>query len=147
MSYSGISSGSDLLSQGVSAQVPSALKGLTSVFGMGTGVTPSPLPPDPFSCDVIYCIILLSLCQSYLYKPSKLNNASTYLGQALDRLVSVSLGHYCPYTPDLSTRWSTWGLTSLRYGKSYLEGGFALRCLQRLSLPYLATQRCPWQNS
>ena len=33
-------SGGDLLSQGVSPQVPSALAGLTSVFGMGTGVTP-----------------------------------------------------------------------------------------------------------
>jgi len=25
-------------------------------------------------------------------------------------------------------------------GKSYLRGGFALRCFQRLSVPYLATQ-------
>ena len=33
-------SGGDLLSQGVTPQVPSALAGLTSVFGMGTGVTP-----------------------------------------------------------------------------------------------------------
>ena len=33
-------SGDDLLSQGDSPQVPSALVGLTSVFGMGTGVTP-----------------------------------------------------------------------------------------------------------
>ena len=33
-------SGGDLLSQGDSPQVPSALVGLTSVFGMGTGVTP-----------------------------------------------------------------------------------------------------------
>ena len=39
-------SGNDLLSQAVSRQVPSALKGLTSVFGMGTGVTLSPSPPD-----------------------------------------------------------------------------------------------------
>ena len=35
-------SGGVLLSQGVSSQVPSALVGLTSVFGMGTGVTPPP---------------------------------------------------------------------------------------------------------
>ena len=35
-----IDSGGDLLSRAVSSQVPSALKGLTSVFGMGTG--------DPF---------------------------------------------------------------------------------------------------
>ena len=39
-------SGGDLLSQGVSAQVPSALEGLTSVFGMGTGVTPPREPPS-----------------------------------------------------------------------------------------------------
>ena len=32
-------SGDVLLSQGISPQVPSALRGLTSVFGMGTGVT------------------------------------------------------------------------------------------------------------
>ena len=35
-------SGNDLLSRAVSSQVPSALKGLTSVFGMGTGGTLSP---------------------------------------------------------------------------------------------------------
>jgi hypothetical protein len=33
--------GGDLLSHAVSRAVPSALKGLTSVFGMGTGVSPS----------------------------------------------------------------------------------------------------------
>ena len=39
-------SGGDLLSQAVTHQVSSALKGLTTVFGMGTGVAPSLLPPD-----------------------------------------------------------------------------------------------------
>ena len=39
-------SGSDLSSRAVSSQVLSALKGLTSVFGMGTGGTPSSLPPE-----------------------------------------------------------------------------------------------------
>ena len=38
--------GSDLLSRAVSSQVPSACWGLTSVFGMGTGGTPRPLPPQ-----------------------------------------------------------------------------------------------------
>ena len=37
--------GGVLLSQGTLAQVPSALEGLTSVFGMGTGVTPPLWPP------------------------------------------------------------------------------------------------------
>jgi hypothetical protein len=38
--------GGDLLSQGVAPQVPSALAGLTSVFGMGTGCSPPLSPPD-----------------------------------------------------------------------------------------------------
>ena len=41
-------SGSDLSSRAVTHQVFSALQSLTSVFGMGTGVTSAPLPPDIF---------------------------------------------------------------------------------------------------
>src|SRR5262245_33350342 len=40
-----ISPGSDLLSHAVASAVPSAQEGLTSVFGMGTGVTPPATPP------------------------------------------------------------------------------------------------------
>ena len=35
----------------------------------------------------------------------------------------------------------------LKNGKSYLRGDFTLRCLQRLFLPYLATQPCLWQDN
>src|SRR5664280_1647974 len=38
--------GGVLLSQGATPQVPSALTGLTAVFGMGTGVSLSPWPPE-----------------------------------------------------------------------------------------------------
>ena len=31
--------------------------------------------------------------------------------------------------------------------KPNLEDGFALRCFQRLSLPNIATQQCPWQDN
>ncbi len=31
--------------------------------------------------------------------------------------------------------------------RSHLRGSFTLRCFQRLSRPYLATQLCPWQNN
>ena len=41
-----VESGSVLLSRAVSSQVPSALKGLTSVFGMGTGGSLSLSPPE-----------------------------------------------------------------------------------------------------
>jgi hypothetical protein len=40
-----ITPGSDLLSRAVAREVPSALEGLTTVFGMGTGVTPPASPP------------------------------------------------------------------------------------------------------
>ena len=32
-------------------------------------------------------------------------------------------------------------------GKSNLEGGFPLRCFQRLSLPYVATRQCHWRDN
>ena len=38
--------GNDLLSHRVTPAVPSALEGLTSVFGKGTGVSPPPLSPN-----------------------------------------------------------------------------------------------------
>ena len=41
-----VNSGSDLLSQAVAHQVPSARRGLTTLFGMGRGVTLSPWPPE-----------------------------------------------------------------------------------------------------
>ena len=62
----------------------------------------------------------------------------TLLGHALDRLVSVSSMHYCTSTSNLSTSYSLRGLTTY-VGISHLEGGFTLRCLQRLSRPGLAT--------
>jgi len=65
------------------------------------------------------------------------------LGHALDRLVSVSSIHYCTSTSDLSTSSSSRGLTTY-VGISHLEGGFTLRCLQRLSRPGLATLPCTW---
>ena len=41
-------------------------------------------------------------------------------------------------------------LSSLRgliYRRSYLGVGFALRCFQRLSIPYLATRLCHWHDN
>ena len=71
---------------------------------------------------------------------------SYLLGYALDRLVTVSSMHYCTSTSALSTLSSSRGLTTF-VGISHLEGGFTLRCLQRLSLPDLATLPCSWRNN
>ncbi len=41
-------SGDDLLSRTVARAVPSALAGLTPLFGMGRGVAPPLLPPESY---------------------------------------------------------------------------------------------------
>ena len=51
------------------------------------------------------------------------------------------------YTSDLSTLLSSRGLTTLRYGISYLEVSFTLRCFQRLSQPHSATLLCRWRDN
>ena len=91
----------------------------------------------------IYYSHSLLFCQ-YFFIPFFLFLSAfpSFLGQALGLLVLVSLIHYCTYTSNLSTSSSPRDLTHLRFGISYLEGGFTLRCLQRLSSPYLATQLC-----
>ena len=32
-------------------------------------------------------------------------------------------------------------------GRAHLEGGFPLRCFQRLSRPYVATRQCRWRDN
>ena len=112
------------------------------------------------------CIILLYYCINkkttnsiskvcspyllYLQNHIRINlHPSSYplpFGYALDRLVTVSYMHYCTSTSVLSTLSSSRGLTT-SVGISHLEGGFTLRCLQRLSLPDLATLPCSWRNN
>jgi hypothetical protein len=71
-----IRSGSDLLSQAVTSQVPSALEGLTSVFGMGTGVAPPPLPPETFFS--LPCLAIFDLREVRETNLSARVEASTY---------------------------------------------------------------------
>ena len=124
----GMESGSDLSSRAVSSQVLSALKGLTSVFGMGTGGTPSPLPPEIVSfCGLdsqtlaqhaIHC--LQSSLRAYRvytrFHPVPLvdpDNCTPYsefssqpglsLNEAFDRLVAATFTRYRAPSAALST--------------------------------------------
>ena len=85
--------------------------------------------------------------QNYTLNISDISSNLPIIGQVLDRLVTVSSTRYRASTSALSTSSSSRGLTNLRYGISYLEGGFTLRCLQRLSRPHLATQPCHWHDN
>jgi hypothetical protein len=103
-------SGNDLLSQAVSHQVPSALKGLTSVFGMGTGVSLSLLSPDmlrlSFLTAGINCI-----GWSIHYIPQRLHNAFWKLDVLMLEvgfLAWHSLSHTCILTQNYTMHFGSW---------------------------------------
>ena len=58
-------------------------------------------------------------------------------------LVPISYTFCNAFTFGLSTWWSSTALI----GIPCFKGGFPLRCIQRLSRPHLATQRCSWRNN
>ena len=75
-------------------------------------------------------------------------NAQCYGVKPHGPLVPVSLRHYCPSTPGLSTWWSATTLEGAQGpGRSHLQACFPLRCFQRLSLPYIATRQCDWRHN
>ena len=64
-----LESGGVLISRAVASQVPSALRGLTSVFGMGTGGTLLPSSPEWFQAVAglrLCCLKLIALSCSRL---------------------------------------------------------------------------------
>ena len=79
--------------------------------------------------------------------PAPFMSASGRGGQAARLLGPVRCGGRPPCTPGPSTWSSSRSLQCLHTRKPGLGGGFALRCLQRLSAPDLATRRCPERDS
>ena len=143
-----LESGSDLLSRAVSSQVPSALKGLTSVFGMGTGGSLSPLPPEflQVSYPENRTSKLPSSCLDQLNQFSLWSHLFS-ISRSSPRPISISkLLRYRIYTADLSPG-SLPGVLLLSNGTLILEVGFTLRCLQRLSRPHFASQLCHWHDN
>jgi hypothetical protein len=84
--------GNVLLSHTVTHAVPSALKGLTSVFGMGTGVSPSLWSPRNF-----YYSISIEIWMKGKYR------IISIMVKPIDLLVSVCSIPCGTYTSDLST--------------------------------------------
>ena len=72
-----------------------------------------------------------------IYLPNKFGGLDKS-GQVGGLIRTGKLTGYPAYTSGLSTWWSTRSLI----GISDLGRGFTLRCFQRLSCPYIATQRC-----
>ena len=127
--------GSDLLSHAVSRAVPWAPRGLTAVFGMGTGGTPSIRPPETrfrFRTEP---------GAPRIFASSRFKN---FMAKPHGRLVPVSFAPRSASTPGLST-WSSPTVLqgACAPGKPDLGVGFTLICLQRLSRPNSATRRMP----
>ena len=128
------------------------------MFGMGTGGTLQLLSPETFLFGCQIRSLSLSSLNPHLQNRTGLTLSQSvkffsfsqrwhFFDQALDLLVSASSICYHTSTADLSTSSSLRGLTYLRSGSLILQGGFTLRCLQRLSRPHFASQLCPWQNN
>ena len=129
--------GGVLLSHNPSVAVPSALSGLASGFGMGPGVSLTLKPPKH-----------LETTHPGVVFQNRRVDAQHLRRQVLGLLVPVnSTTHYCASISGLSTQWSVGGLNPQRGGIPHLGTGFPLRCLQRLSLPNVANQPCPWRDN
>ncbi|ATA00675.1 hypothetical protein CK808_04175 [Brucella abortus] len=63
--------------------------------------------------------------------------------KSIELLVPVSCMRCRTSTPGLSTWWSSTALI----GNTRFQVGFPLRCLQRLSRPYIATLLCGWRHN
>src|SRR6516225_2570664 len=150
---SDVCSGGVLLSREASLAVPSALKGLTSGFGMGPGVSPSLWPPGTvWGCG--------GSPRGWGGGPCPGNRTADAWcvppwGGGVCWVVPsprpVSTGqlrplrglHFRPINPVV---WLG-ALPPRGCGRPHLEAGFPLRCFQRLSLPDVANQPCPWRDN
>ena len=127
----------------------------TVLFGMGRGGTallwPSGIelqgdPPVPHNPVTKLASFLALSFHYFLAAPSMAHQG--HGDKPHGRLVTVSSTCRHASTPVLSTSWSRTALQgALGSGKSHLEAGFPLRCLQRLSLPDLATRQCHWRDN
>ena len=108
------------------------------MFGMGTGVAPPALPPG---------MVMAIEHDDSRVQPSDVPNRKKR-GQAARPISTARLNALRRLHPRPINLVIFQGPSEgLRPGRSHLEAGFALRCLQRLSLPDIATQRCSWRNS
>src|SRR5262249_2526649 len=88
------------------------------------------------------------LTRSHRPRPCTRDGAEKKYGQA-SRLISIGKLNVLPR---LHTRPITWSSSrslqgSCDPGRSHLVEGFTLRCLQRFSLPDVATRRCRWRDN
>ena len=133
--------------------VPSALERFTAEFEMGSGGGAPPKSPGKRSiCNdlVLFLHAVCSFCIDFTKRGRcpvfGLIHERTLINESnqADRAISTGKLHVLP-------RFHTQPINVVVYdgsqGKTSFEVGFPLRCLQRLSLPHLATLHCRWRDN
>ena len=147
--------------------LPSAMQCLTAEFGMGSGRTTAVLPPNCYTrpprirrSELTPCFVKDhirnkfgdSLKTTHRKHVEHFSNSRVEIrfsnkgksDQAARPISSSQLNtSRCLHSWPIKRVVCPWSLGGLRPGKQYLGMSLALRCFQRLSLPHMATQRCP----
>ena len=147
--------------------LPSALQCLTAVFGMGTGRATAVMPPKGACartsgrCHATPAVHCKERCRSGLGDSLKTTHRGKKAGRTIRELKlhflkegksnqaarPISTGQLNAsrrlHSQPIKRVVCPWSSGALRHGKHYLGRSLALRCFQRLSLPHMATQRCP----
>jgi hypothetical protein len=102
--------------------------------------------PGPGARRTCWCGRVIRSWQGFVWSNDcfSMVGARSWRGaSSIERLGSVSSTPCGASTADLSTWWSSTALIA----RPGFEGGFPLRCFQRLSCPDLATQLCRWHDN
>ena len=91
------SSGDDLISRAVAHQVSSAQRSLTTVFGMGTGVTSSLLPPNIYTSAFSPHIYIFLNSKTSKEEISEPNLLSLFLLRSSPRPISIGQLNALPH--------------------------------------------------
>ena len=114
---------------------------------------------DGNGCDLCVITTEYFVCITFVRAHSKLNNASHFKTLQLTFVLISQSFRSSPRSISIAQLNTLLHLhlrpindvvfigPYLKSGISYLEVGFTLRCLQRLSLPYLAPQPCHWHDN
>ena len=128
--------------------VPSARRRLTAEFGMGSGVSLALLPPNlesprrPAVAGVVYTRLSFPDTRG-LRLPPVTGLPSSGSDEAYRAISTGQLNAL----PRLYLRPIDVVVFHGPQGRPGFEGGFPLRCLQRLSCPHIATLHCRWHDN
>ena len=150
--------GGNLLSHNLPVAVPSARRRLSFRVRNGTGRFPAAINHRQIFGVLIHCVCLVDtsvLCQ--ILHSGRVQQVNTFLFWCFC-CIHTHVGCVVCLFWSISTSnlhilrcFQIWPINPIVFRgpqmKPHLKTGVPLRCFQRLSLPYVANQRCSWRNN